>query len=53
MWVRQPRPHGFFLRFQGKGSGAETNSTTFPTASVIRERKQTKEKITDSYFWIF
>ena len=51
MGVRQPHPHGFSLRFQGKSPGAETKSTTFPTASVIRERKQTQEKITDSNFF--
>ena len=53
MWVRQPHPHGFSLTFQGKSPGAETKSTTFPTVSVIRERKQTQEKITNSHFWIF
>lgn len=43
MWARQPHPQGFSLRFQGKSPSAETKSTTFATASVIRERKQEKK----------
>lgn len=36
MWVRQPRPHGFSLRCQGKGPGAETN-TVMPARVIWKK----------------